>query len=210
MLLADFRSKAIVIDKDTEHYDVSAFQEDLLDKEYKAKLCVWLNAIIAKTAGFVPLQFPSDQNSNSLWPALPSYIQSKTDKVLKKYSEDLAKQTKWAKDAISTIVENSTDHLPKCELDPTNSVIQEIVGNLEELESEIGGKRTLNVKTGSIKQFWSRFKALIEPLEDKWNKAAGKQFDRIERVSAVPCLLLNIARPHILQQKHDYCRIRYS
>lgn len=189
LVLADFRADAIVLDKETTDYDDWTFKNELRDEEHKAKIRIWLDAVFAKTAGFVPLQFPFDPDSSDLSPASLFYTHAKVEHVFYKYSRDLEDQTEWAKDAMTTIMKNSADHLPECEWDSTNNVIKNIVDNLKKVESEVEqlNARNVVVKPGNIKQFWDGFKLLMEPFEKTWNEAAAKEFQLFERVSALFC-----------------------
>lgn len=186
-MLADFHKVAIAIDKETVHYDIRTFEGDLVAEELKAKSRILLDAILAKTASFVPLQFPVDPDRNRLSPASPPYIEAKVKQVFNKYSQDLTEQTKTAAYTMKFLMKGSADHLPNCERDSTDNKITQIVSNLKKVELEVGQKRTVDVKPGNIKQFWDAFKSAMEPVEKGWNEAAVKQFSFVERVSPRPC-----------------------
>lgn len=169
-VLADLRSEANALLR-AQGIDPKGPQGDhipqnlLRDMEYKAMLRIWLDAITARTARFVPLQFPVHlSDSQNVSPASPTYIQAKIQEVFNKFREDLIKQTQWANKAIAHIMENSANNLPKCELDAISYVINDIDDHLEDVESDIEQQEEAyqqqwtGKQPASIKDFWSEFK----------------------------------------------------
>lgn len=196
MVLADFRSELIAFEENVPYRNDSKFEFGFNALKRKAMLQIWLDAIVMKTAGFVPLQFPIDPDSNDVSPVSPEYIKAKCEEVFKKHSENFTEQMDWAKDAMENILMNSSlsRSLTDPELKSTNKVIQKIVNNLEEVKKGIVRLWYATVRQPGVEhpwlegvnrkaQFWSQFKGFMNPFEKTWSEDAARQFDQIERVS---------------------------